>query len=909
MSQTIVLGSSSLEITQDPLVDNPTHLIAKISVKEVKIIKENILRVIYSRENGYDLGLNIDLTDISNQPTWSTGDLAGEKAAVAAFNTWMASAGGGGAGDASAANQITGNASLASIDGKVSTEAKQDTGNTSLNNIDTNIGAKADAVATTDTGTFSLLAFIKRLLAKTPSLGTAVSASSSPVVIASDQATIPVSNASLPLPANASKETGGNLDSIASNTLLTSTNTLISAVNSSTTPLAISGVFTGTGEDVSNYGFISISIFSNVASATNGLSIQQSSDNVNWDITDIYSIPAATGKVFSIARNARYVRIVYTNGGIIQASFRLQVIYTKYGIPASSVRPQDARTNDNDMQEVLAYQMLFNGTTWDRTLKGQQTMVNSQAVVPASDSFSSISPSETGNSTSTLLLATDTFVGTYEDISQYSSVSVWLYSNVASATDGLLIDLSYTIGTGLTKTFTIAASTKREFIFPVTARYFRLRYTNGAVDQGVFQIQVVYHRATVNTSGVRPQDSRSNELHLPEALSFGMVYDPINNVWNRQQTQDLYVTGQSAQTATVNNILTVASGATATDLIGYRSFAVQVVSTGSGGTFIFEGSNDGTNFQAIPVFNQALAIPVPIVTAITASASQLIYVGGSIFRYIRLRIATTITGGNIQAFSKFSQSDLSVTQQIVAQGTAANLNVTALLASITTSVVPGTAATNLGKAEDAVAASGDTGVAVWGVRRDAAVASASATADYSELSVNRFGGLHTIGIRTSCRTYSASHNITIAAAATDIMAIFGNASTIVHVTKIRVSGIATATGIADMILIKRSTANSGGTSSNFSLAAHDATDSANSSTPIGYTANPTPGTSIGNVRRWYQSLLASTSDNAYEYELDLDINKNKPIILSGTSQGLCINLGGATIAGAILNVTIEWIEF
>lgn len=50
--------------------------------------------------------------------------------------------GGGGAGDASAANQVTGNASLSSIDGKLTnaaTTTKQDTGNTSLASIDTKL--------------------------------------------------------------------------------------------------------------------------------------------------------------------------------------------------------------------------------------------------------------------------------------------------------------------------------------------------------------------------------------------------------------------------------------------------------------------------------------------------------------------------------------------------------------------------------------------------------------------------------------------------------------------------------------------------------------------------------------------------------------------------------------------------
>jgi hypothetical protein len=44
----------------------------------------------------------------------------------------------------------------------VATSSNQTTGNTSLSNIDSDLGAQADAAATTDTGTFSLIAFIKR---------------------------------------------------------------------------------------------------------------------------------------------------------------------------------------------------------------------------------------------------------------------------------------------------------------------------------------------------------------------------------------------------------------------------------------------------------------------------------------------------------------------------------------------------------------------------------------------------------------------------------------------------------------------------------------------------------------------------------------------------------------------------
>lgn len=64
------------------------------------------------------------------------------------------------------------------------------------------------------------------------------------------------------------------------------------------------------------------------------------------------------------------------------------------------------------------------------------------------------------------------------------------------------------------------------------------------------------------------------------------------------------------------------------------------------------------------------------------------------------------------------------------------------VASILTSIVPGVAATNLGKAEDAVAASGDTGIAMFAVRRDTPSSDVSAAGDYATLQVNSTGELY-----------------------------------------------------------------------------------------------------------------------------------------------------------------------
>lgn len=150
---------------------------------------------------------------------------------------------------------------------------------------------------------------------------------------------------------------------------------------------------------------------------------------------------------------------------------------------------------------------------------------------------------------------------------------------------------------------------------------------------------------------------------------------------------DVAVTGASAQTATVNNILTPTSGTNGSDLLQYRSACVQVVSTGTGGTFIFEGSNDPVNnFQTIPVWNQATATGTAITAAITATVSQIGYIFPRTFRYVRLRIATTITGGSIQAISTFSQAPFSPNYRQVANATAANLNATVTATNLSTNI-------------------------------------------------------------------------------------------------------------------------------------------------------------------------------------------------------------------------------
>lgn len=128
----------------------------------------------------------------------------------------------------------------------------------------------------------------------------------------------------------------------------------VSTANSTTTPLAGGAVFTGTAEDVTNFGVIQIMVTSSHDSATDGLAIEFSVDGTNWDSIDSYTIPANTPKVYSFQPCAKYYRIVYTNGSTLQTFFRLQTTIKPYYVKPSSHRIDDVIDSQDDAELVKA---------------------------------------------------------------------------------------------------------------------------------------------------------------------------------------------------------------------------------------------------------------------------------------------------------------------------------------------------------------------------------------------------------------------------------------------------------------------------------------------------------------------------------------------------------------------------
>lgn len=137
---------------------------------------------------------------------------------------------------------------------------------------------------------------------------------------------------------------------------------------------------------------------------------------------------------------------------------------------------------------------------------------------------------------------------------------------------------------------------------------------------------------------------------------------------------DLYITGALNGAAGNNNLL-ASAGPGELDVSGYKSAAVQVISTATSGTYIFEGSNSTTSstFQPIPAFRLDSVSPNAIVTAITATATNLIYIIPVRFRYMRMRVVTGLSTP-IQALTRLSQDPFVAPVVNVVNATGSNLN-------------------------------------------------------------------------------------------------------------------------------------------------------------------------------------------------------------------------------------------
>jgi hypothetical protein len=114
----------------------------------------------------------------------------------------------------------------------------------------------------------------------------------------------------------------------------------------------------------------------------------------------------------------------------------------------------------------------------------------------------------------------------------------------------------------------------------------------------------------------------------------------------------------------------------------------------------------------------------------------------------------------------------------------------ATTSSAITSVIPGTAATNLGKAEDAAHTSGDVGVMMLAVRNDAGTVLAGTTGDYIPLSTDPNGNLR---VATGSGGSAGGGNNTYSTEQGDFTATVTNASNAIVLSVDSIGGVALTT--------------------------------------------------------------------------------------------------------------------
>lgn len=164
---------------------------------------------------------------------------------------------------------------------------------------------------------------------------------------------------------------------------------------------------------------------------------------------------------------------------------------------------------------------------------------------------------------------------------------------------------------------------------------------------------------------------------------------------------------------------------------------------------------------------------------------------------------------------------------------------------------------------------------------------------------------------TRATFHYVAQDVTPVATATDVVVLSGSASKVIRVTKVSIVGTATAASIYDHYVIKRTTANSGGTSTTKTAAQSDSSDSAQTATLSLYTANPSSlGTGVSvEANKTYLAAGATPGAAALPYVYTFGTRNDKAIVLRGTAESLAINFGGQTVpAGANLYLSIEWTE-
>jgi len=156
--------------------------------------------------------------------------------------------------------------------------------------------------------------------------------------------------------------------------------------------------------------------------------------------------------------------------------------------------------------------------------------------------------------------------------------------------------------------------------------------------------------------------------------------------------------------------------------------------------------------------------------------------------------------------------------------------------------------------------------------------------------------------------------LALAVTATDFATLSGAAGKIITLNRIAISGVATAATSATLLLIKRTTLDTGGTATNPAGVLIDSGQSAEAARAVmaAYTANPaalgTATAPLGGTLAAFTVGLGTAAAPQPQTILSGDIVGSPNIVLRNSTDQIAINANSVTIAGGLVSVTFVWTE-
>lgn len=183
--------------------------------------------------------------------------------------------------------------------------------------------------------------------------------------------------------------------------------------------------------------------------------------------------------------------------------------------------------------------------------------------------------------------------------------------------------------------------------------------------------------ALMSSNGVQPEDARTlydllDSSH-PQFVPLGTAPAGIDTTGRRPEAASFPVTlsdeqvldlttpflGWGAGTRTLGKNCLDALGA-AMDVSRFRSIAMQFEApTGVSATITFEGSNNGTAWVAVPMFDAAASTTAPVTSVAVAAATNRFFEGPLKYKFFRARISTAVAGGVFGASARVSMAPYS----------------------------------------------------------------------------------------------------------------------------------------------------------------------------------------------------------------------------------------------------------